>query len=133
MMVLVPVKERSRPYDPGEDLILRKGAGAGRTYADMAREIGRSEKSVRERTRILRIKGFIIGYEPGRKKSCDAAAASYGPCVPFNLVNDGKLIAATLAEGGFPLPVSLNGRTFWINADGGAWRHTPGCQLELAA
>lgn len=131
-MIPTPMKVRSRPYDPGEDLILRKGAG-DRTYADLARELGRSEKSVRERTRILRVKGFIVGYEPGRKKGCDEVTASVGPCVPFVLANDNKLIEATLAEGGFPLPVSLNGRTFWINADGGAWRHIPGGQMELAA
>lgn len=132
MIARAPLKERSRPYDPGEDLALRKAAANGQTYAATSRELGRSEKSVRERTRILRRKGFIVGYEPTRS-SCDAVSASYGPCVPFNLINDGKLIKATMAEGGFPLPVALNGRTFWINANGGAWRHTPGGQLELAA
>lgn len=123
----------SRPYDPGEDLALRKAAAIAQSYAETARELGRSEKSVRERTRILRIKGFIVGYDPVRKNSPDDAGASFGPCVPFNLINDGKLIEATLAEGGFPLPVSLNGRTFWINANGGAWRHTPEGQMDMAA
>lgn len=132
MIARAPLKERSRPYDPGEDLALRKAAANGQTYAATARELGRSEKSVRERTRILRMKGFIVGYEPTRS-SCDTASASLAPGAPFHLVNDDKLIEATLAEGGFPLPVALNGRTFWINANGGAWRHTPDCQLGLAA
>lgn len=133
MMAPADLKTRSRAYDPGEDLILRKGAGADRTYADLARELGRSEKSVRERTRVLRVNGFIVGYAPGTKKRCDDGGTSFGLCVPFNLVNDDKLVARTLAEGGFPLPVPLNGRTFWVNADGGAWRHMPGGQMDMAA
>lgn len=122
----------ARPYDPSEDEALRQAAINGRTYAETAREIDRSEKSVRARTVVLRVKGFIVGYEPTRS-SCDKPSKSEAPGVPFTLANDAKLIEATRAEGGFPQAVTLGARTFWVTQTGSAWVHTPEGEMAVAA
>lgn len=41
---------------------------------------------------------------------------------PLRLGDDKKLVAACLAEGGFPRAVVHAGKTFWVAHDGQLWR-----------
>lgn len=115
----------SRPYDPGEDAVLLHGAVTGRGFASMAREIDRSEKSVRERIRALRTKGFLPANDPRPAAVDDQPDAPVGMGAPIILHNDRELVRSTRAEGGFPRALAVNGRTFWVNGNGEQWQHTP--------
>lgn len=62
------------------------------------------------------------GEDAVRNRQIRLGVGTESPGVPIKLDGDDELVAACMAEGGFPRAVVLNGKTFWVGLDGYPWR-----------
>ena len=105
----------SRPYTKAEDETILKRMSEGWGYLRISRDIDRTWRSVSSRIRIL----------PRRANSPETSDDEK----PIELSRDDQLVAACLAQGGFPRAEVINGKTYWINYRNALW----GSPMEGAA
>lgn len=117
-------------YEPHEDTTIIQMVRENRLPGHIAKRLGRSSKSVQRRIDVLRREGSLTAYNPIRRALQEEKAVTMAP--PLTLRDDDALVAAVLAEGGFPRAVATAYGAAWAGPDGKPWRHRE-VQMRRAA
>lgn len=121
-----------KPYSADELETLRTLYLARVALAKIAEKLGRSRWSVEKRLSDMRRNGEL-SEDPSRRGTLHGHHINIKPEPPVRLRDDDRVIRDCLAQGGFPRATVINGKTYWLNADNGPWRHTPRDVRRLAA
>ncbi len=109
-----------RPYTDADESAIRSGMAQGVSFRQIASDLGRTDASLCTYISRLRRDGKLPGFTPRtvqrhQRPNVDAAPA-------LVLRDDVDLVAACLAQGGFPRAVITRVGTVWAGHDGRPWR-----------